>query len=167
MNADVNPLAACCERLRGHLFAAIELESTLAAKLREHENALMRGEVDRIHTINKDLDGFLGSLRGLASELQVGAFDLAELLNLPPRTPLKESLFRLPSPAREDLSALRQRLLMARRAAQTASSKNAAIARASLDAIHGVKELLGRSPGANSNLPAEPISAGGRLDTEA
>lgn len=165
MILEMNPLSRCCARLRDRLLQAIELESTLAAKLREHESALVRGEVDRIQSLNAELDGFLASLKGLAHDLGDGAIDLADLLNLPARTPLRESLGKLPSPAREDLGALRQRLLLARRAAQTASSKNAAIARASLDAIHGVRELLGRPNG--PDRAALPDSDSSRFDAHA
>jgi hypothetical protein len=160
-----NPLSRRCASLRDRLLQAIELESSLAAKLREHEGALMRGEIDRIHGLNAELDAFLGSLKDLAHRLGDDAIDLAELLNLPSRTPLRESLGKLPSPSREELTALRQRLLLARRAAQCASSKNAAIARASLDAIHGVRELLGRAQSPTSVPVSESDS--GRLDAHA
>jgi hypothetical protein len=160
------PLTRCCDDLRRRLTAAIDTESSLAAKLREHEHALMHGEVDRILALNGELDGFLGTLRELAVSLQESAIGLAELLNLESRTPLKDSLPKLPSPEREELIALRQRLLLARRAAQNASNKNAAIARASLDAIQGVRELLGQ-PAAVSTSVAEPAGLSGRLDAEA
>lgn len=165
MILEMNPLTRCCASLRARLLQAIELESTLAAKLREHESALMRGEIDRIQSLNGELDGFLKSLREVARDLGEGAIDLADLLNLPARTPMREAIGKLPSPTREDLGALRQRLLLARRAAQSASSKNAAIARASLDAIQGVRELIGRADG-----PTQPSPSGSsenRLDAHA
>lgn len=165
----MNPLQVSCTLLRERLLAAIDLESRLAQKLREHENALLKGEVERINDINRELDQFLDSLKGLACDLREAATALAEILNLPVETPLKVSLPMLPSPSREELCTLRQRLVMARRAAQNASSKNAAIARASIDAIHSVRELLVRGiPQTESAVAADVANDSGlRLDFKA
>ncbi len=162
----MKPLTRCCDELRRRLLAAIEVESSLAGKLREHEHALMHGEVERILSLNAELDTYLGTLREVAVSLQESAIQLAELLNLPSRTPLKESLVRLPPHERDELIALRQRLLLSRRAAQNASDKNAQIARASLDAIQGMRELLGQ-PLSEAGAVAEPAGISGRLDAEA
>jgi predicted nuclease with TOPRIM domain len=159
----MTPIESCCAAVRERLLAAIEFESRLAQKLREHENALLRGDVERIVTLNSELDGSLEKLKAIAVDLHSASSELALAVELPERSTLKDALDRVPDLEKRELVSLRSRLMRARRAAKGASTRNAAIARASIDAIHGVKRLItGESPAA-----IEVESSAGRLDAEA
>lgn len=163
MSVEVGPLSASLKR---RLEEVLRVETDLERQLVDHEQALLHGDPAAIQALNLGLDALLVELRSSAEELRADTADLARALGLPTDSKLQDVIRSLPdAQLAAELRGVHTRLARTRRTTRSASSKNAAIARTSLDAIASVRGILGRMLGGGSGATEHnPLS---RLDTKA
>lgn len=142
---------------------AIQAEERLGVCLHAQEQALLAGVPAGIDTVNAGLDEAQRALAAAARECRTVLAEAAGDLGLPPRTRLKDLMERLPAGAAAELEERRRRLRDVRRVTRERSSRNAAIARCSLDAIATVRGILGRAAPPPARAAA-PGSDPARLD---
>ena len=129
--------------LRENLEAAILVEQELANKLRGQEKALLEGVAEQIHAANSALDRVYDELRLVAETCRRAVAELHVDLDLTMGASLGKVIASLPRSLAPELEGSSRRLRKARVTARSQSSRNATIARTSLDAIASVRGILG------------------------
>lgn len=158
MNLD-DPLI---ERLSSGLESAIRAEEELDRLLSRQEEALRASSADEVLATSLALEPAYEALREAMESCRTAVTEIDGVLGLATQTPFRAMLNELPDHVAPSIADRRDRLVAVRRRARRRSAQNATLARASLDAIGTVRDLL-----AGGTRPTLAAGSVGRLDAQA
>ena len=158
----MNPTDPEIERLRAGLEAAIAAEDDLGERLAAQEAALKSGGPDDVLDASRALEPAFDALRDAMERCRLAVREIDDRLGIARETPLRDVLRHLPDGAAPALEERRDALVRARRRVRAQSSKNAILARGSLDAIRSVKNIM-----TGQEAPTVGAASSGRLDARA
>jgi hypothetical protein len=161
----MNEIETKARKIEGLLDEEIRLERDLAAALAAQGEALLGGSPEDLEKASRSLGEKFEAVRRAALERRRATDEIAGLLGRRSGSALRELLAAVPAPLRDSLDERRKSLTKARRESTNRGARNAALARASLDAIASVRGLVDRAAAKADGTDAAPLLA--RVDRRA
>jgi len=161
----MNGIQSRVAALKKNLEAALEIEQRLARELANQADALLARGPSTVIEASRALDEVYHELRSTSDSCRSAMAQIEDELGSEPGAPLRAIIDNLPTELRGQLEAPREALKSARVNTRRQSARNAAMARAQLDAMATVRGIVGRACEESSNTPSShsPLS---RLDAK-